>query len=310
MEHRCSGNICYFCIMKMTKTTIGQPLLELLDDRPITYWDGNIYMSRDLPSAEVQHDGSKRDMVVFLLCLDGRLHVDINGSQIEVCDGDVLICRSLDTLKDGLFSSDFRCVVCGVSHSYAARLFVGGKSILSLYMFIDSQPLLRLGEEQQQLLQIYAQLFKYKLFHQDGQFFKETLESMMQMATLELFQLYLEQQHTGNIVDIGSDNPLMKKFLLLLGEDNCRHHTVSYFADQLCVTPKYLSIVCKRESGKSPSDWIHEMLTERIRHLLLHTDMTVKEISYQLDFPTLSFFGKYVRQRLGMSPTDYRRENR
>ena len=94
----------------------------------------------------------------------------------------------------------------------------------------------------------------------------------------------------------------------LLPEYVSKDRSVSFYSEKLCVTPKYLSVVCKSLTGKSALGWIHDYTTEIIRYKLKHSSHSIKEISESLNFPNLSFFGKYVRSHLGMSPTDYRKQ--
>ena len=75
----------------------------------------------------------------------------------------------------------------------------------------------------------------------------------------------------------------------------------------MCITSKYLSNICKENSGKTAYDWIIEYAIEDINRLLSHSDMSIKEIANYLDFPNLSFFGKFVKAHLGCSPTEFRR---
>ena len=82
--------------------------------------------------------------------------------------------------------------------------------------------------------------------------------------------------------------------------------SVSAFGNMLNVTPKYLSKCVKDESDRSPLDLIHETTINNIRQQLRYSNKTVKEICSELDFPNLSFFGKFVREHLGMSPKEYR----
>lgn len=81
------------------------------------------------------------------------------------------------------------------------------------------------------------------------------------------------------------------------------------YADRLCITPKYLSAVCKATTGKTASDIINRYVVEDIRRLLKQPGKSIKEIANELDFPNLSFFGKYVKKHLGTSPTQYRNAN-
>ena len=67
------------------------------------------------------------------------------------------------------------------------------------------------------------------------------------------------------------------------------------------------SAVIKKESGRGPLEWIHEYTLQAIIRQLSYSDKSIKEISADLGFPNLSFFGKFVRAHLGTSPTEYRR---
>lgn len=81
---------------------------------------------------------------------------------------------------------------------------------------------------------------------------------------------------------------------------------VAYYASRLCITPKYLSTVVKQISGKTPTVWIKEKIINEMKYRLCYTQATVKEISFQLNFPNASFFGKYFKSETGISPSRYR----
>lgn len=113
---------------------------------------------------------------------------------------------------------------------------------------------------------------------------------------------------------VSSDSKLLKqgellfqRFIDLLSQSVPKKRFVSDYSDLLNVTPKYLSIACKEVSGRTASEWINEYVTEDVRYRLKHSSKSIKEISIELDFPNISFFGKYVRAHLGMSLTEYRK---
>lgn len=83
-------------------------------------------------------------------------------------------------------------------------------------------------------------------------------------------------------------------------------HPVGYYADKLCITPKYLSSICKKQTGKTASDIIDEMTVNYIKQMLVSSEKSIKEIASETGFDNLSFFGKFVKRELGMSPRDYR----
>jgi AraC-like DNA-binding protein len=89
-----------------------------------------------------------------------------------------------------------------------------------------------------------------------------------------------------------------------------KRQQVSYYADKLNISPKYLSTVCKKVSGKNPMRWITEYVMQDCYALLKSTDLSIKEISNRLGFPNSSFFGQYFREQAGMTPMEYRTEHK
>jgi len=108
----------------------------------------------------------------------------------------------------------------------------------------------------------------------------------------------------------GSKDLIFKHFLSLLGHSNGRIRSVKAFADMLNITPKYLSVVVREVSGKTPTEWIHYYAVNVIAQRLTQTKKTIKKISVELNFPNPSFFGRFVREHLGCSPKEYREKYR
>ena len=79
-----------------------------------------------------------------------------------------------------------------------------------------------------------------------------------------------------------------------------------YFADRLCISPKHLSMVVKKVSGRTASDWIDDYVILQAKQLLRSSSLTIQEVSRELNFSNQSFFGKYFKKHVGMSPSEYR----
>ena len=100
---------------------------------------------------------------------------------------------------------------------------------------------------------------------------------------------------------------ICNRFMELLYEHYREERNVTFYASKLCVTPKYLSAIVKEYSGKTPYKWIEETVMDEICRLLRQTGESVKTIAYDLNFSNVSFFGKFVKRHVGMSPVQYRR---
>ena len=152
----------------------------------------------------------------------------------------------------------------------------------------------------------------------EGSFLHDVVRLLFQALILE-FQMFVDRRR-GETAESGSmprekdssvrqSTLVYRRFMALLAESNGRVRSVSVFANMLNITPKYLSKCVKDESGRSPLDLIHETTVGTIRQQLRYSNKTIKEICTELDFPNPSFFGKFVKEHLGMSPTAYRQQN-
>jgi AraC-like DNA-binding protein len=101
---------------------------------------------------------------------------------------------------------------------------------------------------------------------------------------------------------------LVDQFMQLVEQSDGRVRKVDDFARQLNVTPKYLSVLLKETMNRRPSDVIQLFTLKAIERRLRFSDMTMQEIAYDLNFANVSFFGKYVKEHLGMSPLEYRKK--
>ena len=96
---------------------------------------------------------------------------------------------------------------------------------------------------------------------------------------------------------------------MLLAKSNGTQRSVKDYADELYVSPKYLTSICRKHEGKTASDLITFNTVGHIKQMLLYSTLSIKEIALQLGFDNLSFFGKYVKKHLGHSPNNYRKIN-
>lgn len=103
---------------------------------------------------------------------------------------------------------------------------------------------------------------------------------------------------------------LLMQFTRLVSENFKVQRKVKYYADKMCLTPKYLSTIVYETGGKYARDIIAEFVIIEAKRLLVNTTMTVQEIGDALHFSCQSFFGKYFREHTGMTPQEYRQTQR
>ena len=114
----------------------------------------------------------------------------------------------------------------------------------------------------------------------------------------------------GNIrIALFDDTPIHRDNFLKLVEEHCRHERrVGWYAEQLNITPKYLSESVKTVSRRTPNEWIDNYVLAELRVMLRNTTYSIKKITEDMNFPNQSFLGKYFKEHVGMSPSKYRRK--
>ena len=99
---------------------------------------------------------------------------------------------------------------------------------------------------------------------------------------------------------------IFKRFMETMAADSGRHRTLEYYAALFCYSPKYLSRIIKRISGKNALTLIHENAIEHIIRELKHSSKSIKEIAADFEFSNVSFFAQYVKKHLGVTPSEFR----
>ena len=246
------------------------------------------------------------DALMLALCLKGSTTVVVNDREWAIGPGDLLVCLPGTTIdrRRASGSIDGRCICLSLGcMKRLSQINLGDawNAIVALH----SSPVLRLRPDEVQVFCNYYDLMLSRL-NSSGHRYQEKLVESLLMAFLYDFHGLLERFFTPSCKPRRSADKVFSDFVSLLSSASPKPRDVAYYADRLCLTPKYLSAVCKQVSGITASQFIAQFVVKDIRRLLEETDKSIKEICNELAFPNPSFFGTYVRKHLGLSPRQYR----
>lgn len=271
------------------------------------YTDGDIIVLDNIGKSIVK--GSfKFEMIMMVYCTRGRLQCDFNGRSLTMGVGDVLVCLPNVTLDNFMISPDFESKIVGISYKSVQRSTQINSDLFDLMGYIHVNPVIHLDLERQELFIQYYAIIRHKINNHHGYFHKEIMHSILQCTMYELFAIispYVEYGKDGG--SLKQANLIFKRFVELLAKNNGKMRSVKSYAEELCITPKYLSSISKSVSGHTALEWIHDYTVKTIEQCLRRSNLSVKEISEMLGFPNLSFFGKFTKSHLGVSPTKYRK---
>ena len=262
-----------------------------------------LYMENVVEMAKTQSASSPYHVIVF--CQDGKMLVEMGAQDnMKVGAGQLLLIPAQKKIYPIMFSTDLKASALLISDRTLKTALGGQMHIWNKAMYMKEAYVIN-HQKWMNGLTFYANsIFE----HRDMQLRNEIILSFLRTLLLMVCEKFMEHVDTPYIADTSSirDRDIFGKFLTLIASEQYKHRQVSYYADKLCMTPKYLSTVCQRVSGKAPMQWITESTMEDCYVMLRETNKTVKEISDSLGFPNSSFFGQFFRRQAGMTPLDYR----
>jgi AraC family transcriptional activator of pobA len=271
----------------------------------IDYSDGDIALAdnvRELPNAK----SMQLDMIIVLVCSKGRVQLDINGKQYLVKANEKLFCSHYNVISNYMISPDFESKIICLSYPLMQRILHADRNVWNRLYYLEQNPVQAIDEEEQHLFHDFYELAVTMLSRSIRIYHKEVMTGIIQSALYALLGGLKDIPAVDNNILCQPDQ-LYRRFKELLAQDNGLHRGVDYYAQKLCITSKYLTVVCKQKGGHPALEMIRESTIERIRYQLKNSDKSIKEIATELDFPNLSFFGTFVKQHLGVSPKVYRK---
>lgn len=275
------------------------------------YLDENILIFDNI-KVLTNPDPVRLQMNMIASCQAGSLKLNINGKVIEISKNDIFVCPPNNTLDIMDVSPDFACTAMCLSNLGLQNILHSHISIWNRAMYVDKVSVVKMTEDEMLFYDKFTDLVRlclnadYTQLSSWNPYRREIVETLLKSALLALCNSFSFALSKDERVPLSTTSELFDKFLELLQKSEVKHHPVEYFAQQLCITSKYLSIICKRHSGKTAIDWITEYTLADITYYLRSTSKSIKEISGILGFSNTSFFGKYVREHLHTSPLKYR----
>lgn len=250
----------------------------------------------------------KLSFTIAIFCLAGQMRLQINLQEFELRAGDIMIVLEGAIGEYRGMNGDTRIAVV----AFASEYFQTAHQIeatMSLQRRLYSSPLYHLTPAAMEESMTIYRLMKAKIAETDNPFRKGALLGYTQVLAYNAYKYLLA-------ADCGDGKPkeksgrrqeLYTQFIREVQKSYTKERSISYYADVLCVTPKYLSQVVRQVSGRFAGDWITDFVILEAKALLKSRKYTVQQIADMLNFANQSFFGKYFKKEVGCSPSEYQK---
>lgn len=252
------------------------------------------------------------DGYMLLYCIKGNLRLNVNLTEFQIGDGMIFMnvpgnIIRVNELVD-VQQKDLHYICIALSREFVQGLRIDVNKMFNEGLSLLENPSLRLKENETQLLCRQIDLI-INVLKSDVFFKKECIYSMLSSMFYIIMGVWGDRQSSdrslGQVTHTRS-KVIFDQFIKLVSEYHTQYRNVGFYADKLCLTPKYLSKLIKGATGRSAPDWIDAYVILEAKNLLKYSNVTIKEVVYRLNFPNQSVFYKFFKARTGMTPTEYR----
>lgn len=247
------------------------------------------------------------DAFCFTLILSGTAQISINFHKHSIGKNNLLFLSPLSLISYDKVSNDFFYIDITVNRNFLNELPLFSKTYTHAYFAIKyfKEPILKLDSKSCHKLKKQMLIVRDRILQTNHTLQREVIKN-----ALVGFMLDLDDILTTDFNDsrpLSRQENILKSFIELLPQYYKEKHNVAFFANSLSITPQYLSLIVKQNTGLSVNALVFDMLFSEARILLQDQNLTLQQIAEMLKFSDQSSFGKFFKRKSGLSPLQYRR---
>lgn len=287
-----------------------EPIFIQHIDMSQTKWFGSLsgmFYLIENPAFLFKQDSPYRcSMTIAIYCRKGHAVGKVNIAEYELSSDGFLIVLPNQIIESTYVSNDFEGTYILMSAQFLDNLNI--REAFQVHNSVEHAPYIQLGERAKEALMTYIAMSKSVISVEEN---PNRLE-ILRLITKAFFLGFGYFMHKSAQQELCKSHGswMMMKFLGLVERHYREYRDLDFYANKMGITSKHLSKVIKNHSGKKALQWIEHYVILDAKSQLASTDKSVKHISYELNFPSQSFFGKYFCRVTGMSPIEYRKSIR
>ena len=275
-----------------------------------SYIDDDIAVIDSLSSImNADEELAKIDCFMIVFCQEGDITLNINGNQHSLKKDFCAILPPGTVVRKVACNQPYVVKIAVASLSFLTEILSSSKETWNIIHYLFYNPIHPIQKASSYKLYLYKELLITLIQEQPHAYSKQTRRFHFAGMLCELMVLLnqmIPKDYEPQALDKNRAVIITRDFIELVNSDTGMHRTVSYYADRLCYSPKYLSATVKQITGKSPLQIINAHAIKQIKFKIKYSEMSMKELADYFEFTNPSFFGKFVKMHIGMSPMQYR----
>lgn len=270
------------------------------------YIDNDLILFEDITQVPLPTSPSRMKSLFLALCTSGHAQYTVDTKMYEVSAGDVIIISEEQVVADYMLSQDCKGIALIMSYDFFQNIVSGVHELSALFLFARTHPVFHLDDNQTKALENDIEHIKEKIIDVGHRFRRELVMTMLKALIIDMSNIIYRFQQVGEAGQTRAE-VIFRDFIQTVEKNYRTERRVSWYAQQLCITSKYLSETVRTVSRRTPSDWIDSYVTRELRVMLRNSTMSIKQIADELNFANQSFLGKYFKEHVGMSPSKFRK---
>jgi AraC-like DNA-binding protein len=268
--------------------------------------DNELYFCRYLNKDNARYDSIVSGRFILVFTLSGKARFLLNDKAFDIDKSKFLLLHPHVESRIESLSDDFRaCCIGSIMELQNSVTYNIPPTFLAMVL---QRPVWAMDETTMRAAHAFCTLFDYNYSYVKGTNAANIAASLFSVFIQTFYEktkneLPSEESETVSVIR----RNLITRFMSELRLNYKVSHQVTYYAERVYVTPKYLTQVVRRALGLTPKELIDRKLTIESMYLLSKSEMSIQEISNELGFPGQSYFGRFFRRMLGLSPLEFRR---
>jgi len=239
------------------------------------------------------------------ICLNGECELMIDDVVYNFKAGQMCIGFTTTIIQTLWMSPDLECVSLATNIEVLRNMNI--PSVSDQFVTIRKNPCISLSSEEIVALPAYFKHIQSVYNRKEHIYRMEMTKQLLLVLCYDIAAIYQRENASRRQVYSYKDS-IFRSFLRLLSSNHHRERRVSYYAQELCITPKYLSSVIKDVSNKTAAEWIDDFILRSVKTLLTTSTLTIQQLSDQFNFPNPSFFTQYFKRATGKTPKSFRND--
>ena len=256
--------------------------------------------------SDMPHHLFKLEDACIFFCHSGEARIEIDLLEYDIIPNTQIIFLPNSIINYSYASPDLSISYITFSNAFFQEATV--RLDPSFFHFLKENPVVTLPVERTRtingLIIALEDLYKDK----ENCFRLQILRNYIQSFLLDIYDKTHRIFEQNRPEGISRQEELFKRFIQLIHKHCLNQREVSFYAQKMFITPRYLSAIAQAVAGETAKNIIDKHVILEIKVLLESTDLSIQEIANRLQFPDQSFFGRYFKKHIGISPQYYRRK--